>query len=199
MRKLLPLASLMALTASAASAATLNWYVTSDSPGAAEIAAGVPADAVAYRFYLTSDVDVISVNNIKISVAKGGELFQVPPPFGSNTAPPSPEFLALNPALAFDSWVTTPGSTSLLGPDLPGDGTSTWGDLTDDGPQTGFHFATLTVGRRFFPQLTGRIALNDGGTPQNFDLGFMFGVPEPATFVLAGIGVVGVLAVRRRR
>lgn len=189
---------LIALGCTVANAATVSWTVQKDTPSADAIAAGAPAGADVYRMYLTSDADVVSINNVMVSLDGGVDLYQVGPPFGSNTAAPDPAFIAFNRALEVDSFITTPGSTSLLGADLPGDGGSTWGDLSDNGAQTDFLFATMTMAGGTQGTFTGRIALNDAGTPVNFPFEITFGVPEPATFVLAGMGVLGLVAARRR-
>lgn len=200
MRRLLAFALLTALTASSAAAATLSFRSEYRFPTAADIAAGVPADLVAFDFFATTDADIVSVNNVLVRFYPDVELFQVPIPFGSNTMPAPPEFLAINPALAFDSWITTPGITTLLGADLPGNGNSVWGDLSNDGPQTDFRFASLAFPASAFGTFEGRITLNNNGAPQSFPFSARLGFfPEPATILLAGIGVVGLLALRRRQ
>ena len=74
-----------------------------------------------------------------------GARLQRQQPAGSDVEPPHPAFLTVFPNLDLDSWITTPGPTTLAGPSLPGDGTSIWSDTTDDGPQTNFKFADLTL------------------------------------------------------
>jgi hypothetical protein len=163
---------------------------------------GLTLESNIYSFFVTTDADILSVNQVLISTI-GGPLYQAPAPFGSNTEPPPPEFLAFNPSLSADSWISTPGATSRLGGDLPGDGTGSWGDLTNDGPQTNFNFAVLTLGA--YPQsygtFSGRISLAGakGPEPIPFILSLSpHSVPEPGCSGLFALGIVSLRAFRRR-
>jgi hypothetical protein len=131
------------------------------------VAHGAPTGGDVWKFFVTTDADILSVNRVLISST--APLYQEAPPFGSNVEPPAPEFVALLPSLSADSWISTPGPTQLLGPDMPGDGDlSLWGDLTNDGPQDHFQFAQLTFPAATF--FTFRFGITLAGTngPENF-------------------------------
>lgn len=183
-----------------ASAAEINYRFDLRFPSIEEINDGVPSDSAVLMLFVTTDRDIISVNNLKVDIFDG-ELFQVPPPFGSDTSPPNPVFLSIRPALAADSWVTTPGSgTFLLGPPLPGDGTTTFGDLTNDGPVTDFQFAQFTLPALSFAEISGRISVSQDAEVINKTFFFYYTLdPEPSSAVLAALGVVGAAWTGRRR
>jgi hypothetical protein len=164
------------------------------SPGPEAVAAGAPQGASIVKLFLTSDADILSINQF---AATGGALFNVDPPFGSNNEPPAPAFIALNRALEADSWVSTPGATSLLGPDLPGDGdTTTFGDLVDSGAQTNYQFAQITFAPGSTWKVKGRVSVAGATGPEDFN--FEYNIPEPASLAMAGLGLIGMIAVRRR-
>jgi len=167
---------------------------------AGDVGGGAPANGDVYEFRVTTDGDILSVFGVSVDGAARGSLFNVPAPFGSNNEPPSPAFIPLRPALTADSWVSTPGTTSTLGEDLPGDGVNTtFGDLTNDGNQTDFLFARLTVPEGTMGVFRGSIAiLGDNGEPFNQAFSFALGIPEPATLALAGMGLIGFIALRRK-
>ncbi len=168
---------------------------------AAEAADGAPAGGVVAQLFVTTDGDILSVNNVQIFHRRGGALFNVPPPFGSNIEPPPSDFVALRPSLTADSWITTPGPTQLLGTDLPGDGASIWGDLTDSGPQTHFQFAQFTQPNHTFGSANFRISIAD---PTNTETGiytesYRVNFPEPGSGTLAAVGLVALTEIWRRR
>jgi hypothetical protein len=150
-------------------------------------------------YTVTTDADILSVNQVVANLT-GGSLFQVAPPFGSDNEPPDPAFLALNPALEADSWISTPGATSKLGggTGFPGDGTGTWGDLTNDGAQTNFKFATLSLSSQFQGTFIGRISVAGAEGPEVFSFELPINVPEPGTAGLAGLGLLALGVIRRR-
>jgi MYXO-CTERM domain-containing protein len=127
-----------------------------------------------------------------------GQLFQVDPPFGSNIEPPNPAFIALNRALAYDSWITTPGETALTGADLPGDGTGAWGDATDDGPQSSFQFARMTTPVGVLVRFAGVVRVAGEHGPEDFPFS-IFDVPEPGGVALAVLAGLGLGRARRRQ
>jgi hypothetical protein len=157
------------------------------------------------KLYLDSDADVVSISDVRIDFPGDGSLWQVAPPFGSNVEPPPLVFLQLKPSLHFDSWLSTPGATAITGADLPGNGTGIWSDETDDGPQTTFHWGTLTIPPEAEMTFTGRINLAgpDGPSHRWFRIDGRSGqvfVPEPSeTACAAAIGVAIALHFGRRR
>ena len=75
------------------------------------------------------------------------------------------------PGLSADTYVTTPGETAVLGGGLPADGDDTFGDVSDDGPQTDFQFAQMTFPSGGGVSFSGEIAIagSDGVFSQAFD------------------------------
>ena len=162
-------------------AATVTFSESSFPISAEAIADGAPACGTTYDLFVTTDADILSIDQVLVS-SHGAELFQVPPPFGSDTAASHPEFIALRPAAEFDSWITTPGMTIVLGPGLDAtDGTSTFGDLSDDGPQDDFHFARLTFSQGGSFDFRGRVIVGGANGPEAFPFSISgFGSSQPA-------------------
>ena len=68
---------------------------------------------------------------------------------GTDVNPPLDAFVAVFADLGFDTWVTTPGATAAAGANTlnggPGASLVTHNDSTDEGPQTDFTFARITL------------------------------------------------------
>jgi hypothetical protein len=163
----------------------------------------VPQGSTVWTFTVTTDSDILAFENIKIEPLVGsGAMYHNPFGDPANANKPNPALIPAFPTLADDSWFDTPGTTSRLGADLPGDGFTTFGDLDNDGPQNNFVFAQLTLPPTFIQGLmTGRIAINSTtspGTPYSQDFRIVFPIPEPASASLCGIAALALAAVRRR-
>jgi hypothetical protein len=179
---------------------TVNFAAKTYRVSPALVALGFPEDWLVRRYYVTTDVDIQVIGGVEVTIQT---LFQVPPPFGSVAEPPPPEFLPFDRRLNVDSWITTPGPTHLLGTDLPSDGTGTWVDLTDDGPQNRFWFAQITGSD--YAGFSGRLRVAGSANA----IPFFFGdslidrrelpfIPEPKTRLLLAIGLVAAAARGRR-
>ena len=155
--------------------------------------------------FVTTDADILGIRNWMVSPSQG--VFNVAPPFGSDTAPPDPVLVALNRALEIDSWVTTPGETSAVvagsltpPPDWLSamDGSFTaFSDETDDGPQDRFHFTRITFGPGFGGSMAGEIVVAGSAGPEFYP--FSIVVPEPNAAMLLCVGVLVCAACQERR
>jgi hypothetical protein len=164
-----------------------------------------PADGDVYQYKVTTDGDILSVGNIKITLEGNATLFQNPLGDASDANKPTAGLEAVFPSITADTWIDTPGAGSRLGPALPGDGTTTVGDLTSDGAVTDFIFAQLTVPHGTKGTFTGQVSIAGGGgttvvdQPFSFSLGAGPIVPEPATLGLSSLAFMGLAAAARRR
>src|SRR5690606_32629143 len=105
-----------------------------------EADAGAPVGGFVHDFYATTDGDILSIGLVDITANLYND------GFGTDNAPPIEALIPTFPQLAADSWITTPGNTSVLGSDgFPGNGDTAWGDTSNNGPQDGFQFARLTT------------------------------------------------------
>ena len=165
-------------------------------------AGAAPVDGDVYHFRVTTDGDILSVFGVQVALDGGATLYNNAFGDASNANPGNSALFGAFPALAADSWITTPSSTtSRLGPDLPGDGANTtFGDLTSDGPQQDFLFAQLTVPAGTTGLFTGSISiLGSDGNPYDQAFSGIIGIPEPASIAMAGMGLIGMISVARRR
>jgi hypothetical protein len=163
-----------------------------------------PSPGWVHQFFVTTDADILVIDEVRIFTF-GNEpltnMFNSGPPFASNSDPPNPIFVSLWPALGADSWVTTPGITARAGADLPGDGSTAFFDTSNDGPQTNFQFAQITVPEGTLFGFSGRITIAStlsSGTP--YTVPFYFPIwPEPSSLTIAGLASLGLVSLARRR
>lgn len=204
MRKLTTTGFAVALTLAAhaayAATATIDYgapgitgrAVTPEESGDAN---GPDPAAKVYEFVVTSDADILRVGEVFIETGGAG-LYNNPT--GSNSAPPNPAFVAVFPSLGADSWITTPGNaTSTAGGDL-GDDNVSWFDTSSDGPVSDFVFARLTT-TADVGTFRGVVSVAGSAGPEVFPFNLSFGIPEPTSMVLLGIGAMGLAFAGRRR
>lgn len=184
MSKNLAIAAVLVLfTAQATMADMIDLSMTSrpvagEESGAADQPA--PAGGTVYEFFATTDADILAINFA--STTTDAPMYQNT--FGTPGAPPNPALIGTFPSLAVDSYITTPGSTSVLGGGLPADGDDTFGDTSDDGAQAGFKFGQLTLPSGATGNFSGQFDIvgSGGGVfSQNFsfDLGAVMDMLTP--------------------
>jgi hypothetical protein len=198
-------ASAVVTMASAAQAATVTFGApVVREPSAAETGDAeepVPAGAQIVNFFLTSDADILSVG--LVDARQGGELFNHSA--AGNNARPSSALITAIPPLGADSWIrlAPTGTATILGTDLPGDGTdnSTWGDTVNTLPSAlnNFNFAQLTWPAGGAWRFSGQVVVSGATGPESFPFDFSgVVIPEPMSFSLAGFGLLGIAALRRK-
>lgn len=178
MSKNLAIAAILVLfTAQATMADMIDLSMSTRPVDVAESGAAdqpAPAGGTVFEFFATTDADILAINFA--STTSDAPFYQNT--FGTPGAPPNPALIGTFPALAVDSFITTPGSTSVLGGGLPADGDDTFGDTSDEGAQTGFKFGQLTLPLGATGNFSGQFDIvgSGGGVfSQNFsfDLGVM--------------------------
>jgi hypothetical protein len=195
------LASLPFVFASAAFADSITFHPGVRTASEAEAAVGAPTFGKVWSFFVTTDGDILSVGKIAITNSVGAPLNPYQNVLGANNGPAAPAILIAFPGAAADSYINTPGNTSILGVDMPGDGSdnSAWGDLSNDGPQTNFKFAQLTFPTGVAWKFTGQVSIGSPTNPGNvFTAPVSFEALEPGSFLMAAVGLVAVRSFRRR-
>ncbi|MEM6505636.1 MAG: PEP-CTERM sorting domain-containing protein [Planctomycetota bacterium] len=178
-----------------ASAAVVTNIVTRDVTSE-EIGDGAPDGGTVIQFFLDSTADILSVNDVSFVLTEGA-FYQSN--FGEDDAAPNPGFIGTFPALGADTFITTPGGTSIL----PGFVTTTsefsgtWGDLTDDGAQDGFLFAQFTTTADAVGTYSFDIAFAGAQGPEEQSFSGAIPIPEPSSLALISLG--GLLIARRKR
>jgi hypothetical protein len=177
---------------------------------AEEAADGAPLYGNVYQFAVTTDADILAIEQVSVIGHVGGQPLTTlynHPLFDPSTVDPSqlPAVIALLPSVGADSWIDTPGMTTRFGPDLPGGNGTSFGDISNNGPQNQFMFAQLTVPTSTGFTFSGRITIEStDNTGQTFSQPFVFTTfgytsPEPSAIVLASLGFVGLSRRRRRK
>jgi hypothetical protein len=204
MRKFaIALALASAVFAQEAFAATASFTFTLGRPATAAEIGGDAALAgyTIYEYSVTSDVDILSFGQVSIVGEDGTTklpLYQNA--LGSDTEAPLGPIVAAFPAAGADSWITTPGTTATAGGGFAAaPGGASWFDTSNDGPQSNTLFARLTVPNGLIGTFSGVVNLANQPDAVTLPFSLPVGIPEPATFVMAGLGLVGVVAAARRR
>lgn len=202
MKKIFTIATIVALFVSAQAKAdfietsmivrTVTQQETEDTNSPA------PVGGFVFEFLTTTDGDILSIGNIEITTPSGEALFQHS--FGTDSNPPNAGLIPSFPGLNADTWITTPDSnTAFLGGDLPGDGNLGASDLVDSGPQTDFVFARLTVPESALGGVfSGKVTIAGANGPYSQEFSYRL-VPEPSSFVLLGVALVGFVGLIRRK
>jgi hypothetical protein len=208
------------LVAQAVMAATVSVSIVSPGdagpsigrvPSAAAIAAGVPANARIHEFIVTTNADILQIDQVVITLGSGVSLYnEANPAGGSNSEPPLPLFETLLPSLGADTWISTPGVTSIAGDDSDPLGTAnnSWFDTSTDGAVSNFMFARLTATASLYSSFfdpsyfAGRVQVAGANGPESFPFSFVFIspeiVPEPASMGMMAAAMMGLAALRRR-
>lgn len=164
----------------------------------------------------TFDLTVTTTSDVLLFDAEFTQTAGVNVPGGwyNQTANPSdtgPQegFFGFVPALRFDTWVTTPGMTAAAGSNTldgpAGMNKVTHNDSTDEGPQTDFVFARVSL----IPDAEGNASATLSGTLQTsatptpvfdtFEYTMTIGVPEPSSMGLLLTALLGGLTLIRRK
>lgn len=183
-KKVIPTAALAALFAVPSFAASVSVRGESREVTVDEVADGAPAGSLVHNYFMDSDADILRIGDVNVT----GTVYNNPR--GSDSAPINPPFVAVFPALAADSFVTTPGETAIAG-DGGFNTNSSFFDTSNDGPVSDFNFARLTTQGPHNFQFVVSVAGSAGPEVFAFSVGI---IPEPTALTLllaAGMCVVG--------
>lgn len=175
-----------------AAVVSVNWMEVPTTPE--QIGDGAPV-GFSLMVFADTDADILSINQVLVDATNPAYLNAL----GNETTPPNPVFVAAFPALGATSYITTPGATGLLGAGLPGDGTGSYGDLTNDGAQANFQIAQLTFPAGTIGTFDFRVSLAGTVGPEATSFQVPIGIPEPGSIALASMGLIGLVSMRRRR
>ena len=189
-------AVLILAMAGAANAAVSYQVLDVAISAAAQDPVGPPAGDAAligagcYDIAITSDGDLIGC---QLTVTQGNVYNH----FAGSDAPPMAALFPSFPALEFDSYVDMPTTPpTILAGTLASGTTIDYGDLADNGAQTGAVVARITLTDPGTGLATLTVTENVGGAPVQTRWVDIV-LPEPATMSLLAMGGLAVL--RRRR
>lgn len=199
MRILFAFATLVSISAQPVLAGSIVISKKHSLVNTAQEASGAPAGWIVWELFVTTTGDILSIGNVTTTNTYND-------PLGEDTKESPFANVPGFERLQVDSWITTPSAnTAILGGDgaLDGDGTESWTDLTNDGPQANFLFARLTIDSFNNPDIiSGRIAIAGASAPESFPFSIIAPLtlypPEPNTLLLAGMGLIGLTTFRRR-
>ncbi len=160
----------------------------------------VPQNSTIYSLRVVTDSDIISISEVRI-VLGSGNLYNHSLGDPQNANSPIPAFIAVFPSLSADSYFDTPGQTTRTGPDLPGVGTTTFSDTTNDFAPFQFQFAQLTVvNGHTVPAFHFTINTQDTANPsavysKHFDIVWA----EPTSAALSLSPMLALVVIRRRQ
>lgn len=183
-----------------ASADMIDLSMTTRMPTAAEIGGDAALEgAMIHDFWATTDGDVLAINFVGINPL--GILYKNT--LGSEVEAPNPAFVAAFPALGATSYLTTPGGTGQAGGNFGNaQGQVSWYDADDTGPLDNYKWGQLTTLAGATGTFTGRFDIAGAEGPYGQEFSFDLGgevIPEPSTFAILGIALIGLGALLRKR